>query len=152
MSASAQYCSFRLGAAEYALDVADVQEVLRGLEWSPVPLAPASVIGLMNLRGQIVTVVDLAKLLGLEIEPGAPIPAPRDIHIVLSGPRPPLSFAVDEIGEVLAIETTSLLAPPSTLSPAVRACVRGLHLADQRLITILETRVLLEALMQPELA
>ncbi|MEO6708287.1 MAG: chemotaxis protein CheW, partial [Planctomycetota bacterium] len=90
MNSSTQYCSFRLGADEYALDVADVQEVLRGLECSPVPLAPASVIGLMNLRGQIVTVVDLAKLLGLGLEPAISLPAAHDIHIVLSGPRPPL--------------------------------------------------------------
>jgi len=70
------------------------------------------------------------------------------VSLVLAGPRPPLCFAVDEVGDVLSIATATLLAPPATLDPKTRACVRGVHLSHQRLITVLETSVLLEGLLQ----
>ncbi len=147
MNDQVQYCTFRLGGAEYALEVSDVQEVLRDGEWSVVPLAPASVLGLMNLRGQIVTVVDLATHLGLGPQARIrrmPLPA---VNIVLSAARPPLSFAVDDVGDVVTLAANSLLAPPANLDQHARAFVRGVHLADQHLITVLETSALLEGFL-----
>ncbi|MHC4253162.1 MAG: chemotaxis protein CheW, partial [Planctomycetota bacterium] len=54
-----QYCSFRLGAASYGVEVEKVRETLRGMDVTPVPLAPPSVRGIVNLRGEIVTAIDL---------------------------------------------------------------------------------------------
>jgi purine-binding chemotaxis protein CheW len=61
-----QYCTFELGDLLLGIEVSRVQEVLRGLPVTPVPLAPAEVTGLMNLRGQIVLVIDLRRRLDME--------------------------------------------------------------------------------------
>jgi purine-binding chemotaxis protein CheW len=150
MTDPTSYCTFRLGEAEFALDAADVQEVLRDCDWSPVPLAASSVLGLMNLRGQIVTVVDLAKHLGLA--PGASPAGARvpRVNIVLSGARPPLSFAVDEVGDVVALPASSLQSPPANLDERSRKRVRAVHLDGGRLISVLETCAVLEGFGQAD--
>jgi len=149
MDDPSRYCTFRLGEAVYALDVQGIQEVLRGCEWSAVPLAPPSVLGLMNLRGQIVTVVDLAVQLGLGARERSALAGAPSVQIVLSCARPPVCLAVDEVGDVVELSAASLLAPPATLDERARARVRGLHWSDRGLITLLETSALLEDFLEP---
>jgi chemotaxis signal transduction protein len=60
MVGNASWCTFRLGGRLYGIRVERVQEVLKPMPLTPVPLAPAAVRGLLNLRGQIVTALDLA--------------------------------------------------------------------------------------------
>lgn len=139
MSEQARYCTFRLGESRFALSVADIQEVLRGCIWTRVPRAPAAVLGLMNLRGQIVTVIDLAQLLQL-VERGA---TPGKFLLVLTAGRSSLAFAVDEVSDVVELDESQLQPPPATLDPTARAGVRGVLLCDDGLLSVLECAALL---------
>ena len=58
MNAGRQFCSFRLERHSFGIEVSRVQEVLRAARMTPVPLAPAGLAGLINLRGQVVTVAE----------------------------------------------------------------------------------------------
>jgi purine-binding chemotaxis protein CheW len=150
MSDARRYCTFSLGAAEYALDVSAIQEVLRDCAHTPVPLAPPGVLGLLNLRGQLVTLIELASRLDAGPAAGAERKPACAAQLVLSGPRPPLSLAVDDVGEVIELCAEDLQAAPATLGEGARRQVRGVHWSGGRLITVLETGALLESLLAEE--
>jgi purine-binding chemotaxis protein CheW len=97
MPADAQLCTFYVGDSYFGIPVDQVQEVVRSQPVTPVPLAPTVIRGLINLRGQILTAIDLRNRLGLG-EPGDPAML---INIVVRTTDSPVSFLVDEIGEVL---------------------------------------------------
>jgi purine-binding chemotaxis protein CheW len=105
------------------------------------------VLGLMNLRGQIVTVLDLGARLGLF---GAADPEVRfrakPVGIVLAGADAPIALAVDEVTDVSYWDPELLQKPPATLSAAVRASVRGVHAGEGRLAVVLDKQVLLAGL------
>lgn len=147
VEAEARYCTFQLGDAEYALDVAEIGEVLREVEWCAVPLAPVGVLGLMNLRGRIVTMIDLATRLGLAGAGTRAAHAPP-VRIVLAPDVAPLCLCVDAVGDVVTLSAASLFPPPATLDERLRGSVRGVHASEARLITVLETRALLTGLIE----
>ena len=71
MSGPKQFCSFWLGDRMFGVAVERVQEVLRYMEMTPIPLAPRRIAGLINLRGRILTVIDLRRRFGMESERGS---------------------------------------------------------------------------------
>src|SRR3954454_19474696 len=99
MAGRRQVCSFFLGGLRFGVDVQKVQEVVPYQEMTRVPLAPPTVRGLLNLRGQIVTGIDLRRRLDLPERAGDS----RPINVVLRGEESPVSFLVDEIGEVIEV-------------------------------------------------
>jgi purine-binding chemotaxis protein CheW len=133
--AASQLCTFMLGGELFGIDVLRVQEVLRCQETTRVPLAAEAVRGLMNLRGQIVTAVDLRSRLGL---------APRDedsapMNVVLRTDEGAVSLLVDEIGDVLEVDEQHLERPPDTLAPAFRELIRGVYKLNKKLLLLLDT-------------
>ena len=70
MEATRRFCTFNLDRLWFGIPVERVQEVIASPAVTPVPLAPRAVTGLINLRGQIVTVIDLRRRLGFEERPG----------------------------------------------------------------------------------
>src|SRR3954466_5260991 len=97
MAARQQFCTFFLDGLRFGVDVQKVQEVVPFQEMTPVPLAPPTVCGLLNLRGQIVTGIDLRRRLELPERPAGS----RPFNVVLRGEDSPVSFLVDEVGEVI---------------------------------------------------
>src|SRR5258708_6064811 len=99
-----------------------------------VPLAPDVVSGLINLRGQIVTAIDLRRRLGLK-------PAPPEIlamNVVVRSEDGAVSLLVDEIGDVLEVEETTFEPPPETLRGPVRGMILGVHKLNDRLMHVLD--------------
>ncbi|MBW8888883.1 MAG: chemotaxis protein CheW [Fibrobacteres bacterium] len=140
----AQYCSFHLADRLYGLPIVGIQEILRHLEVTPVPTAPAYVIGLINLRGQIATVVDLRKRLGLP-------PAPQGldpIHIVADLDGEAVSFTADRAGDVFDLEPSGLEPCPGP-ADAEASPVLGVFALECGLMHILDARALLDATVQP---
>src|SRR4051812_45165850 len=99
MSESTQYCTFLLDNRYYGVDVQHVQEVIRYQELTPVPLASPVVSGLINLRGRIVTAIDLRRLLGLPDRPKGKLP----MNVVVKTGDDAVSLLVDEIGDVIDV-------------------------------------------------
>lgn len=133
-SESRQFCTFLLGENRMGLDVLCVQEVVRTLRLTPVPLAHPAVRGLMNLRGQIVTAIDLRTRLDLP-QPAGEIPP---ISIVVQTGDGPVSLLVDEIGDVVEVTEDQLEPPPDTLSSRNRELILGAYKLPEKLLVILD--------------
>ncbi len=134
MARNSQFCTFYLDGLLFGVELKGVQEVLRFLEMTQVPLAPRVVSGLINLRGQIVTAVDLRRR--LELEPGPP--ELRPMNVVVRSEDGAVSLLVDEIGDVVEVEEVTFEPPPETLRSTVRALILGVHKLDDRLMHVLD--------------
>ena len=130
-----QFCTFFLDGLRFGVDVQKVQEVVPYQEMTRVPLAPSTVRGLLNLRGQIVTGIDLRRRLELPERPAGSLP----MNIVLRGEDSPVSFLVDEIGEVIEVAADAWERPPETLRGRVRELIQGVCPLQDELLLILDT-------------
>jgi purine-binding chemotaxis protein CheW len=133
-----QVTTFTVSDLLLGLDVRDVQEILRPQEMTPVPLAPAAVEGLINLRGQIVTALDLRERIGLEPRTAEENASRRPMNVVVRTGENATSLLVDTIGDVVDVEAESLEAPPDNLHAGTRELVKGIHKLDGRLLLLLD--------------
>lgn len=139
MEEDQKFCTFWLDGLFCGIDVAEVQEVIRAQEMTPVPSSADVVRGLINLRGQIVTAIDLRRRMGLE-------PLAEDqasMNVVIRTSESVVSFLVDRIGDVIEIDPSDREAPPQTISARAREVVRGVCKLEGRLLLILDTEALL---------
>ncbi len=134
MSANRQFCTFYLDGLLFGVDLQNVQEVIRFLKTTRVPLAPPTVCGLLNLRGQIVTALDLRRR--LDLTPLAQDSVP--MNVVVRAADGTVSLLVDEIGDVVEVEDSSFEPPPETLRGAVRSMILGVHKLKDRLMHVLD--------------
>ncbi|MCK6448008.1 MAG: chemotaxis protein CheW [Planctomycetes bacterium] len=130
-----QFCTFHLGDLYFGVEVQKVQEVLRFQEMTAVPLAHDVVAGLINLRGQIVTAIDLRRRLALPPR----TPDARPMNVVLHTDDGAISLLVDEIGDVVEVEDGLFEPPPETLRGIARELVGGVYKLEERLLLILDT-------------
>jgi len=135
MSANRQFCSFFLDGLFFGVEVEKVQEVIRHQEQTPVPLAPAVVGGLINLRGQIVTAVDLRRRLELSER----TKDEKSMNVVVRTEDGVVSLLVDEIGDVVEVDAQGFEPPPATLHASVRGMIRGAFKLKDRLLLLLDT-------------
>jgi len=133
--AAKQLCTFHVADGYFGIPVEQVQEVVRPQPITPVPLAPKVVRGLINLRGQILTAIDLRFRLGL----GEPGDQEKLMNVVVRTDDAPVSFLVDEIGEVLDVDEASFEAPPETLQGHMRDLIGGAYKLEGRLLLALST-------------
>jgi purine-binding chemotaxis protein CheW len=130
-----QYCTFYVDGHYFGLDVLHVQEIIRHQEMTRVPLAPPVVRGLINLRGQIVTAIDLRRRLELGERPADRLP----LNVVVQTDDGAVSLLVDEIGDVLDVPETLFERPPETLKGIARELIRGAYKLNDQLLLILDT-------------
>jgi purine-binding chemotaxis protein CheW len=135
MAQARQFCSFFLDGLRFGVDVQAVQEVVPYQEMTRVPLAPPVVRGLLNLRGQIVTGIDLRRRLDLPELPAGRLP----MNVVLRGGDSPVSFLVDDIGEVIEVSADVCERPPETLQGRVRELIQGVYPLADALLLVLDT-------------
>jgi purine-binding chemotaxis protein CheW len=140
VSESTQYCTFLLDDRYYGVDVQQVQEVIRYQELTRVPLASPVVSGLINLRGRIVTAIDLRRRLGLPDRPAGKLP----MNVVVNTGDDAVSLLVDEIGDVIDVPADKFEKPPETLRGAARTLVAGAFKLEGRLMLVLNTREAVE--------
>jgi purine-binding chemotaxis protein CheW len=133
---SHQYCTFLLDGHLFGVAVSSVQEVLKQQDVTPVPLASREVSGLINLRGQIVTTLDLRTRLGLpRREDGS-----RSVSVVVrAADGGPVSLVVDQIGDVIEADEAALEPPPDTVPHELRELVLGICKLDEQLMLLLDT-------------
>jgi purine-binding chemotaxis protein CheW len=130
-----QFATFFVDGMFFGVEVLKVQEVLRYQEMTCVPLAPQVVQGLINLRGQIVTAIDMRRRLKL---------APRDgdaqpMNMVVRSEEGAVSLLVDEIGDVIEVSGSSYEQPPVNMPAAQRVLVDGVYKLEDRLLLVLNT-------------
>lgn len=131
---SEQYCTFYLNSHFFGIEISLIQEIIHFPEMLTVPLAPPSVRGLINLRGQIVAAVDLRRL--LNFEPLSPEAQP--INVIINSDGEPISLLVDKIGDVIKVSSENFETPPQTLDWSARRLIRGAYKLENELLLALD--------------
>ena len=135
MAEKKQFSTFFVDGLFFGVEVEKVQEVIRYQEMTRVPLAPLVVRGLINLRGHIVTAVDLRRRLELHERPADQLP----MNAVVRSEDGAVSLLVDEIGDVLEVDEETFEGPPETLGQQARELVPGVYKLKDRLMHVLDT-------------
>jgi purine-binding chemotaxis protein CheW len=128
----------------FGIEVERVQEVTKGLDVTPVPLAPPQVRGLLNLRGQIVTAIDLRCCLQLTERPADE----SRVHMILDAGEGAVSLLVDDVGGVLEVDEDDFELPPETLRGRSRELIRGAYKLDESLLLVLDTDRILNSVVE----
>lgn len=129
-----QLVTFRVEDLALGVDVLRVQEVIRFQDMTPVPLAPPVIRGLINLRGQIVTAIDLRRRLGVPpLDPGR-----QPMNVVVRTADRAVSLLVDEIGDVLEVDERQRESVPDTLQPPVRDVASAIVKLPGQLLVVLD--------------
>jgi purine-binding chemotaxis protein CheW len=136
MSTSRQFCTFYLADQLFGLDVLCVQEIARQQTLTRVPLAHRVVRGLINLRGQIVTALDLRRRLDLPDREESHEP----MNVVVQTDDGPVSLLVDGIGDVLELPDEQFECPPETLCGPARDVIEGAYKLPDQLLTIVDLK------------
>jgi purine-binding chemotaxis protein CheW len=135
MSSSASlFATFSLQDYVFGIDVLRVQEVLRYQDMTPVPLSPDVVAGLINLRGQIVTALDMRRRLNLP--PREPDRQP--MNVVVRTAEGAISLLVDEIGDVVEADPEAFEPPPCNVDAEVRELLSGVIKLKDKLLLIVD--------------
>lgn len=129
---------FRLGDATFGLDARLVQEVVKVGETTYVHDAPDYVAGIRNLRGRIVTVVDMATHLGL----GAVEPGPESRLLIAERNGESFGFLVDAVADAVALEIEDIESPPVGIAPMLRDRLRGVWREGEHLTAVLDPEAL----------
>ena len=145
MASAQQFCTFLVDGQLYGTPVARVQEVIQHqvmtpVVMTPVPLAPEVVTGMLNLRGQIVCVIDLRRRLQLP-DRAADQTA---MSVVVRTNQGTVTLLVDEIGDVLEVTDEALESPPETLQGVAREVVEGVYKLPDGLLLALDVNRVVE--------
>jgi purine-binding chemotaxis protein CheW len=134
MDEKQRFSSFFVANVLFGIAVEKVQEVAGSVEMTPVPLAPAKVRGLINLRGQIVTAIDLRTCLELGERPIGE----RPVNVILHANDGYASLLVDRVGEIVEVDEIDFELPPETLRGTARQLIRGSYKLDKELMHVLD--------------
>ena len=137
-----KYATFLLGGIYFGLPAVRVQEVLECLEIVPVPLAPPALPGIINLRGQILTVLDLRKRLQL---PPLESAQQEDARMVVVRAKEGLiTFLIDRVGEILDVDSASFEPPAETLKASLLEVTTHVCKLQNRLLMVLDTEKIVQ--------
>ncbi len=133
------FVTFWLGEYLFGLPISEVVEINRKLEITPVPLAPGYIKGIINLRGQVLTTVDLAERIGLRLEGN------RAYNLIVKNEdEERVSLLVEKIGDILEIPAEKVEEPPERIEGVERRFVRNVCQLPERLLVILNTKEVLQ--------
>ena len=129
-----QLCTFTIEDTLLGIDVLKVQEVVREQAVTRVPLAPPAVVGLVNLRGQLVPAISLRRRMDRpDLEPGR-----RPTGVVVTTDDGPIDLLVDDIGDVTEISDELFQEPPKTLRDPMRKLVKSVCRLPDRVLLLLD--------------
>lgn len=147
-----QFATFTVGEHLFGLDILGVREIIRVFNITPVPRSDGHIRGLINLRGQIVTILDLAVRLG---QPARPVLDSSHIVILKTGTgagsgekgngggQDILGLLVDSIGDVVEADAALAEAPPANLTDAEERFLSGVLKTDAGLLVLLNLKELM---------
>jgi purine-binding chemotaxis protein CheW len=132
---AAQLSTFSVAGHLFGVEVTVVQEVIRYQPMTRVPLAPAALAGLINLRGQVITAVDLRRL-------GFPDRAADELamDVIVRTRNGLVSLLVDRIGDVVEVAEEAFEEPPETVQGTIRELIRGAYKLDRALLLSLDVQ------------
>jgi len=139
--------SFLAGGEFYVADVTSIQKVMRKMAVTPVPSAPDAIVGISNLGGKVITVLDLGEILGHGGKPGA-ARVFYDVDAIVfksfSGGEDQMCLLIDEPGDIIEINENAARMPSLTSGAAGDFCISGVAEVDNRLYRIIKIESILE--------
>lgn len=142
LSRTEDFVTMTIGGQTFGVPVLDVRDVLGPQRITRVPLAPPEIAGSLNLRGRIVTAVNMRQRLGL-----APAERPEEaMAVVVEHEDEHFSLLVDEVGEVLRLSERQKDHNPATLDPQWRQIADGLYRLEGNLLIVLNIGAVLGAI------
>ncbi len=135
-----EWVTFKLDAEKYGIDVMRVREVLRNSEIAPVPGAPDFVLGIINLRGNVVTVIDTRKRFGLP---------PRDTDdatriVILESGDDVVGMMVDSVAEVVDLRASAIETAPNVGNDESAKFIQGVSNLESGLLILVDLKKLLD--------
>jgi purine-binding chemotaxis protein CheW len=138
---SIQCVTFYVGESLLGVPIQQIEEINRLVDLTPVPHGPACVRGVINLRGVVVTVVDLRTILGLD-----PLEITRDTrNVILNFNGEHVGLVVDRVADVVAVGTDEIDRPPANLSSAEGRFYCGVYKLESELMVLLDVEQALTA-------
>ena len=133
-----QYLTFQLGDQTFATDIASVREIVQSVDWTPVPLMPSFVRGIINLRGAVMPVIDLQVRFGSD-----PLALSKKTCVVIidavqAGERVELGLLVDAVSEVIDIASHSIQPAPTFGNTIPREFIKGIGKTGNDFIVIVD--------------
>ncbi len=135
-----EFVTFTIAGQLFGIPVLQIQDVLSSYRITRIPLAPPEITGSLNLRGRVVTAIDVRLRLGL---PARPADA-NSMSIVAETGGELYSLTVDSVGEVLALPHSAYERNPPTLDTKFRAFSEGIYRLDDQLLVVLDVNRLLD--------
>lgn len=136
-----QYSTFYVADRLYGIDVTKVQEIVRPMPITSIPLAPDYVRGLINLRGQVATAIGLRELFGITEDP------PSDfMNVVCKIDGSLISLHVDQIADVMYVKEENFETTPQTIPPKVRQFMDGVYKTENNLLSVINIDRIMENL------
>jgi purine-binding chemotaxis protein CheW len=134
------FVTFYMGEFLFGVPAEKIMEINKDIEITPVPLSDDYILGIMNLRGQIVTTIDLAKKIKLNAEI-----IPKVNVIIKNEDEAPVSFVVEKVGEILEIPVVKLERPPEKIEGLSKEYIKNVYQLPERLVLILDIDKILES-------
>ena len=135
-----QFATFSLNAELFGLNILQVQEIQMPQPVTPVPRSAGHIMGLIGLRGTIVTLIDLRRRLNMDT--GRPIDHPY--HIVVSAASNVACFEVDQIGDVIDAPDEVFAPPPESVRAVDAKFLDGVFTLDHRIVSVLNVDSVLQ--------
>ncbi|MEP1519082.1 MULTISPECIES: chemotaxis protein CheW [Ascidiaceihabitans] len=139
-SVPSELLTFRLGDQEYSLDIMCVREIRGWTRTTPLPHAPKHMKGVINLRGTVLPVMDLAERLGMESREHTE----RNVIIVVKHKDSMTGLLVDAVSDIIALTESDLQPPPEMSTSSQAGVIKALTLLDERMIRVLDLSNIIE--------
>ncbi len=134
-----QLVTFQLQHESYGINVMQVQEVLRVSEIAPVPGAPSYVLGIVNLRGNVVTVIDTRARFGL---PSTDIDDSSRI-VIIESEKQVVGIVVDSVAEVVELRASEIDSAPNAGNEESSRYIQGVAIQEEELLIVIDLKKLL---------
>ena len=134
-----QLVGFIVGDEEYAIPILNIQEIIKPIEYTRVPSVPDYVLGVFNLRGNVIPLIDLRKRFSLNVTKQSP----STRYIVMKDEDNIAGFVIDRLTEAIRIVRNRIDPPPETLVKD-KGMIYGIGKRDQNILTILKVESLLK--------
>jgi len=147
-----QFVTMRLEGQLFGLPVLLVQDILNAQTITTIPLSPPQIAGSLNLRGKIVTAINMRNTMGIgqdtSFDVKKPLSEQNVMHVVVEYNDSNYSLLVDEVGEVLNLDPRDYESNPPTLDPRWRSMSAGIYRLEKELMVVLDVEKLVNTLME----
>ena len=144
VGAGGQYLTFMLAGEEYGVEILKVQEIKGWDTATPIPNTPAHVLGVLNLRGAIVPIIDLRKRFNLKSIPYGPTTVVIVVKMLHNGQERTVGLVVDAVADVYRLESDEIQPAPDMGGAVHTEFVRGLATVDEKMVILLEINLLID--------